>query len=93
VDRALAGLRSGQPPSVIDDLADVTWDRELDDLFLRIGHRFGRADLRRRMRDYIRALLGPVGRKNGWQRAFSRTWQRRSSEIRWSSPSPRHNVK
>lgn len=54
---------------MIDDLADATWDRELDDLFLRIGHRFGRADLRRRMRDYVRALLGPVGRKNGWQLA------------------------
>ncbi|MFJ5780001.1 hypothetical protein [Streptomyces sp. NPDC093094] len=50
-----------------DDCADVTWVRELDDLFLRIGHRFGRADLRRRMRDYVRGLLGPVGRKNGWQ--------------------------
>ncbi|MFF4355217.1 IS701 family transposase [Streptomyces sp. NPDC001530] len=54
---------------MIDDLADATWDRELDDLFLRIGQRFGRADLRRRMRDYVRALLGPVGRKNGWQLA------------------------
>ena len=54
---------------MIDDLADAAWDRELDDLFLRIGHRFGRADLRRRMRDYVRALLGPVGRKNGWQLA------------------------
>ncbi|MFE3854537.1 IS701 family transposase [Streptomyces griseorubiginosus] len=54
---------------MIDDLSDATWDRELDDLFLRIGHRFGRADLRRRMRDYVRALLGPVGRKNGWQLA------------------------
>ncbi|WP_435280131.1 IS701 family transposase [Streptomyces sp. 1222.5] len=54
---------------MIDDLADATWDRELNDLFLRIGHRFGRADLRRRMRDYVRALLGPVGRKNGWQLA------------------------
>ncbi|GGX45443.1 hypothetical protein GCM10010353_70290 [Streptomyces chryseus] len=54
---------------MIDDLADATWDRELNDLFLRIGHRFGRADLRHRMRDYVRALLGPVGRKNGWQLA------------------------
>ncbi|MFF7603419.1 hypothetical protein ACFZA7_52615 [Streptomyces mirabilis] len=52
----------------IDDLADAAWDRELNDLFLRTGHRFGRADLRRRMRDYVRALLGPVGRKNGWVR-------------------------
>ncbi|MFC5203112.1 IS701 family transposase, partial [Streptomyces kaempferi] len=53
----------------MDDPADAAWDRELNDLFLRIGHRFGRADLRRRMRDYVRALLGPVGRKNGWQLA------------------------
>ncbi|WP_258311461.1 transposase [Streptomyces sp. NWU49] len=54
---------------MIDDRADTTWDRALDDLFLRIGHRFARADLRRRMRDYVHALLGPVGRKNGWQLA------------------------
>ncbi|WAZ19968.1 hypothetical protein STRCI_001056 [Streptomyces cinnabarinus] len=42
---------------MIDDLGDATWDRELDDPFLRIGHRSDRADLRRRMRDYVRALL------------------------------------
>jgi SRSO17 transposase len=54
---------------VIDEHADISWERELDDLFLRIGHRFGRADLRRRMRDYVRGLLAPVGRKNGWQLA------------------------
>ncbi len=47
----------------------MTWERELDSLFLRIGHRFGRADLRRRMRDYVRGLLAPVSRKNGWQLA------------------------
>nr|WP_326806099.1 transposase [Streptomyces sp. NBC_01788] len=34
-----------------------------------MGHRFGRADLRRRMRDCVRGLLAPVGRKNGWQLA------------------------
>ncbi|MDX2707013.1 hypothetical protein PV350_29790 [Streptomyces sp. PA03-6a] len=50
---------------MIDDLAEASWHQELDDLFVRVGHRFGRADLRRRMRDYIRGLLGPVGRKNG----------------------------
>ncbi|WP_370467144.1 transposase [Streptomyces sp. 5-10] len=38
-------------------------------MLLRVGHRFGRADLRRRMRDCVRALLGPVGRKNSWQLA------------------------
>ncbi|MER7205078.1 MULTISPECIES: hypothetical protein [unclassified Streptomyces] len=54
---------------MIDDLTDAAWDRELNDLLLRMGHRFGRADLRRRMRDHVRALLGPVGRKNGRQLA------------------------
>jgi SRSO17 transposase len=43
------------------------WDLELDDLFVNIGHRFGRVELRRRMRDYVRGLLAPVARKNSWQ--------------------------
>ncbi|MEU5162069.1 IS701 family transposase [Streptomyces sp. NPDC020875] len=42
---------------------------ELDDLFLTIGHRFHRVELRRRMRDYVRGLLAPVARKNSWQLA------------------------
>jgi hypothetical protein len=67
--RDVAELRVGQRFSVIDDHADAAWSQELDDLFLRIGHRFGRADLRRRMRDYVWGLLAPVGRKNGWQPA------------------------
>ncbi|WUJ67580.1 IS701 family transposase [Streptomyces mirabilis] len=45
------------------------WNDELEELFLRTGHRFRRVEPRRRMRDYIRGLLGPVGRKNGWQLA------------------------
>jgi hypothetical protein len=48
---------------------DLTVLAVVNDLFPRIGHRFGRADLRRRRCDYVRALLGPVGRKNGWQLA------------------------
>ncbi|MGW7594972.1 transposase, partial [Streptomyces rubiginosohelvolus] len=31
--------------------------------------RFARVESRRRMRDYVRGLRGPVGRKNGWQLA------------------------
>ncbi|WP_055586476.1 IS701 family transposase [Peterkaempfera griseoplana] len=54
---------------MINDPAAETWDRELEDLFLRVGHRFSRVEPRRRMRDYVRGLLGPVGRKNGWQLA------------------------
>ena len=46
-----------------------TWDRNLDDLFTTIGHRFGRIEPRRRMRDYVRGLLAPVARKNSWQLA------------------------
>ncbi|WP_439900575.1 transposase, partial [Streptomyces mirabilis] len=45
------------------------WNDELEELFLRTGHRFRRVEPRRRMRDYIRGLLGPVGRKNSWQLA------------------------
>ncbi|MEU1517675.1 IS701 family transposase [Streptomyces sp. NPDC005811] len=41
----------------------------MDDLFLTIGHRFGRVKLRRRIRDYVRGLLAPVARKNSWQLA------------------------
>ncbi|MGK7235827.1 IS701 family transposase [Streptomyces hygroscopicus] len=45
------------------------WSEELEELLVRIGHRFGRVDLRRRMRAYVHGLLGPVGRKNSWQLA------------------------
>jgi hypothetical protein len=38
-------------------------DAELESLLLRVGERFGRVEPRRRMRDYVRGLLGPVGRK------------------------------
>ncbi|MCZ4607006.1 IS701 family transposase [Streptomyces sp. Lzd4kr] len=43
------------------------WDAELESLLQRVGRRFGRVEPRRRMRDYVRGLLGPVGRKNSWQ--------------------------
>ncbi|MFG3384399.1 hypothetical protein [Streptomyces sanyensis] len=35
-----------------------TWDRDLDH-FTTIGHRFGRVEPRRRIRDYVCALLAP----------------------------------
>ncbi|MCT9007118.1 IS701 family transposase [Streptomyces rhizosphaerihabitans] len=54
---------------MIDERAVEIWNDELEELFLRTGHRFKRVEPRRRMRDYIRGLLGPVGRKNGWQLA------------------------
>ncbi|WP_406137196.1 IS701 family transposase [Streptomyces anulatus] len=45
------------------------WKAELELALARVAGRFGRADLRWRMRDYVRGLLAPVGRKNGWQLA------------------------
>src|SRR5438309_11988399 len=43
--------------------------RELDALAARIAPRFVRAEPRRRALAYLRGLLAPLGRKNGWQLA------------------------
>lgn len=51
------------------DVEPGVWAAELESLLLRVGERFTRVEPRRRMRDYVRGLLGPVGRKNGWQLA------------------------
>jgi SRSO17 transposase len=45
------------------------WARGLDELAERIAPRFGRVEARRRARAYLRGLLAPVERKNGWQLA------------------------
>ena len=45
------------------------WACGLDDVLDRIGSRFGRAEPRRRAAAYLRGLLAPVERKNGWQLA------------------------
>ena len=50
--------------------ADVQgWADGLDGVVDRIAPRFGRAEPRRRARAYLRGLLAPVERKNGWQLA------------------------
>ncbi|MEV6835411.1 hypothetical protein AB0N17_12980 [Streptomyces sp. NPDC051133] len=54
---------------MIDEPAVEIWNDELEELFLRTGHRFRRVEPRRRMRDYIGGLLCPVARKNGLQLA------------------------
>jgi SRSO17 transposase len=45
------------------------WARGLDELADRLAPRFGRVEPRRRAPAYLRGLLAPVGRKNGWQLA------------------------
>jgi len=39
----------------------------LDQLYERIAHRFGRVEVRTRVRQYLMGLLERVDRKNGWQ--------------------------
>jgi SRSO17 transposase len=45
------------------------WSRELEALAARIAPRFARAEPRRRALAYLRGLLAPLERKNGWQLA------------------------
>jgi SRSO17 transposase len=45
------------------------WAHGLDGLAGRIAPRFGRREPRRRARAYLKGLLAPVGRRNGWQLA------------------------
>ncbi len=45
------------------------WAHEFDALAARIAPRFGRREPRRRARAYLKGLLAPVERKNGWQLA------------------------
>src|SRR3954453_1946566 len=45
------------------------WARALDELMGRLAPRFGRVEPRRRALAYLRGLLAPVKRKNGWQLA------------------------
>jgi SRSO17 transposase len=45
------------------------WAQGFDELAARIGSRFRRVEPRRRALAYLRGLLAPVARKNGWQLA------------------------
>ncbi len=45
------------------------WAEALETLMGRLGPRFGRIEPRRRLAAYLRGLLAPIERKNGWQLA------------------------
>jgi SRSO17 transposase len=53
--------------AAMDGAAD--WARRLDGLVERIAPRFRRVEPRRRAAAYLKGLLAPVERKNGWQLA------------------------
>jgi len=46
-----------------------SWAEELEEIATLIGGRFSRSELRERALTYLRGLLSPVERKNGWQLA------------------------
>src|SRR6201746_2637539 len=45
------------------------WAEGLEGVVERMAPRLGRAEPRRRARSYLRGLLAPIERKNGWQLA------------------------
>lgn len=47
----------------------AAWEQHFDHLTKRIAHRFARPEARQQASDYLRGLLSPVERKNGWQLA------------------------
>jgi SRSO17 transposase len=49
--------------------AVATWGKGLEAVHARVAPRFARAEPRRRALAYLRGLLSPVERKNGWQLA------------------------
>ena len=49
--------------------AVTRWAGALDELGARIAPRFSRVEPRRRARAYVRGLLAPLERKNGWHLA------------------------
>ncbi|MFD5513670.1 transposase [Streptomyces sp. NPDC127051] len=52
----------------METLRDVErWAEWFEDFFAALGGLVGRKDLRGNARAYLRALLGPVERKNSWQ--------------------------
>ena len=56
-------------PQMVDRKTVRSWMRELEALEDRVAVRFSRAEPRRRMRTYLRGLLGSAERKNSWQLA------------------------
>jgi SRSO17 transposase len=75
------------------------WARGLDELAERLAPRFGRLEPRRRVLAYLRGLLAPVGRKNGWQLAEAagdRTpdgMQDFLSRMRWDADAVRDDLR
>jgi SRSO17 transposase len=81
-------------------LAEVEgWAAEFERLCERIGPRFARPEVRRRVAGFLRGLLGGVERKNGWQLAEHASemtpdgMQRLLTTARWDADALRDDVR
>lgn len=62
---------SASTPTILYDGAVVstdldTWESELGDVLARIWPLFGRSESKRHAEQYLRGLMSPLARKNGW---------------------------
>jgi SRSO17 transposase len=75
------------------------WAAELEALCERIAPRFGRVEVRRRARGFLRGLLAGVERKNGWQlaeqagEATPDGMQRLLNHARWDADAVRDELR
>ena len=75
------------------------WAAELEAVVTRIAPRFTRGEVRRRVGGFLRGLLGPVERKNGWQLAEQAGdstpdgMQRLLNHARWDADAVRDDVR
>ena len=83
----------------LETAAGQAWEDELAEVHARLRTRFARAEPRRRARRYLRALLDPVERKNGWQlaehagEATPHGMQRLLGGARWDAEAVRDDLR
>jgi SRSO17 transposase len=70
MDRARPANMEGVSEYEDAAVAEISrWMARLDELLVRVGDHVFRREPRLRMREYVKGLLGQVGRKNSWQLA------------------------
>ena len=63
-------MNTAQPNQTAQIIAQAgQWATELQSVLARFDRHFTRSELRRRVGNYVRTLILPVERKNGWQMA------------------------
>jgi SRSO17 transposase len=83
----------------IEELVARVWVSALDDVHARLRLHFRRAEPRRRVRAFLRGLVAPVERKNGWQlaehagEATPTGMQRLSAGARWDPDAARDDLR